>query len=191
MKLARILLLAALSTLTITACTPQLKVTTDYDRKADFSKYKTFSLYVPEEKNETISQLNRSRIESAVKAEMVKKGLQEASSNPDVLVNVVTIIKNEQQVTANTNYYGYGGYYRPYGWGGGMASGYTTYNVTDYKDGSLIVEVVDANTKSLVWEGIGNQEIDKPMENPDQQIQGIVAKIMAGYPPGVATATKK
>jgi len=189
MKMNRILLLAALSAITMTACTPQLKVTTDYDRKADFSKYKTFSLYVPEEKNETISQLNRSRIESAVKAEMVKKGLQEANTDPDVLVNVVTVIKNEKQVMANTNYYGYGGYYRPYGWGGGMGSGYTTYNVADYKDGSLIIEVIDADTKSLVWEGIGNQEIDKPMENPDQQIQGIVAKILAGFPPG-KTATK-
>lgn len=189
MKLTKILLLVALSVLTLGACTPQLKVTTDYDRKVDFSKYKTFSLYVPEEKNQTISQLNRNRIEAAVKAEIIKKGLTEATSNPDVLVNVVTIIKNQQQVTANTNYYGYGGYYRPYGWGGGMAMGQTTYNVTDYKDGSLIIEIIDANAKSLVWEGIGNQEIDKPMENPDQQIQTIVAKILAGYPPG-ATAAK-
>lgn len=168
----------------VAACAPTMKVTTDYDKKADFSKYKTFDVYPVDEKNQSISQLNRNRITSSVTAELTKKGLKQTSDNPDVLVNVVAILKNVKSVTANTDFYGYGGLYRPYAWGGGMGSAYTTYNVDTYKDGSLIIDIIDAQTKNLVWEGVGNQEIDKPLENPDQQIAAAVAKILAAYPPG-------
>jgi hypothetical protein len=100
-------------------------------------------------------------------------------------------LKDKQSVSSNTNYYGYGGYYRPYGWGGGMgATGYTTYNVQEYKDGSVIIEVVDAKTKNLLWEGIGNKEIDKPIKDPDTKIPLAIQKIMESFPPGMAPAKK-
>jgi hypothetical protein len=67
-----------------------------------------------------------------------------------------------------------------------MSTGYTTYSVDEYKDGSLIIEVVDAKTKNLLWEGIGNKEIDKPAKDLDAAVKDAVAKILAGYPPGAA-----
>ena len=116
---------------------------------------------------------------------MTKKGLTENSSAPDVIVHTATVFKDKQSVTASTNYYGYGGYYRPYAWGGTMGvSGYTTYNVQDYKDGSLIIDVVDAKTQKLVWEGVGNKEIDGPIKDPDKKIPMAVAQIMTSFPPG-------
>jgi hypothetical protein len=69
-------------------------------------------------------------------------------------------------VTANTNYYGYGGYYRPYAWGGGMASGTTTYSTYDYKDGTLMIDVVDAAKRTWCGKSVGNKEIDKPARIP-------------------------
>ncbi|PWT96625.1 MAG: DUF4136 domain-containing protein [Bacteroidetes bacterium] len=165
------------------SCESSLKVTSDYDKAANFSQYKTFSVVQMDQQNQSISQLNQNRIINAVKSELTKKGLQE-SANPDLLVNIVTILKDKQSVTANSNYYGYGGAYRPYSWGGGMASGYTTYDVHEYKDGSIIVELVDAKQKNLVWEGIGNKEIDKPASDPDKAISEAIAAILAKYPPG-------
>jgi hypothetical protein len=50
----------------------------------------------------------------------------------------------------------------------------------------LIIEVVDAKTKNLLWEGIGNKEIDKPAKDLDAAVKDAVAKILAGYPPGAA-----
>jgi hypothetical protein len=64
------------------------------------------------------------------------------------------------------------------------ATGYTTYNVQNYKDGSLIIDIVDAKSKNLIWEGIGNEEIDKPLKDPDTAIPAAVASILAKYPPG-------
>lgn len=63
----------------------------------------------------------------------------------------------------------------------------TTTNVQNYTAGSLIIEVANASTKKLIWEGIGNQDIDAPSNNPEQAINTAVQKIMANFPPGAAT----
>jgi hypothetical protein len=180
-------LIAIIVVIAITSCGPSLKVTTDYDKNANFSQYKTFAIYHAEQLNESISQLNQTRILNAIRSEMVKKGFQETTSGPDLLVNPVAIFKDRVSVSSNTNYYGYGGTYRPYYWGGGMGvSGSTTYDVQHYKDGSLIIDIVDANTKNLVWQGIGNREIDGPIKDPDTRIPQSIATIMAEFPPGLA-----
>jgi Domain of unknown function (DUF4136) len=165
------------------SCSTPLKVTSDYDKNASFTQYKTFAMDTFRVSS-SLSQLNQNRIINAVRAEMIKKGFTE-SGTPDLLIHISAIFEKQKSVTASTNYYGYGGYYRPYGWGGGMgATGYTTYNVQDYVDGSLIFDIADAKTKNLLWEGIGNKEIDQEVKDPDTAIPAAVAKIMESFPPG-------
>jgi len=190
MKKKNAVALCAAAMFLLAACAPSLKVNSDYDKSVDFSKYKTFTLYQSDSSNSAISPLNQDRIRNAVIAAMQSKGFVEATGSPDLLVNTVAILKDKVALSSNTNYYGYGGVYRPYYWGGGMGgSSSTTYNIDHYKDGSLIIDVVDANTKKLLWQGIGNKEIDNPIKNPDVEAPNIVNKIMAGFPPG--TAKKK
>lgn len=170
---------------TFMACSPSLKVTSDYDKAVSFQPYKTFAINTVDSSKQAISQLNEDRIINAIKSELSKKGFTENTASPDLLVHAVTVLKDRKSVSSNTDYYGYGGGYRPWGWGGGMGvTGYTTYNVQDYKDGSLIIDIADAKTQKLVWEGIGNKEIDKPLDNPDAEIAAAVASILAKFPPG-------
>ncbi|MCU7552298.1 DUF4136 domain-containing protein [Chitinophagaceae bacterium LB-8] len=165
------------------SCSPTMQVHSDYDKSADFSNYKTFSLY-KSDSSSSISQLNQQRIINAVRNEMIKKGYQETSSSPDILVNQVTILKDKVSVSSNTNYYGYGGMYRPYYWGAGGGYSTTNYDVQHVKDGSLIIDIIDARTNKLIWQGIGNKEIDKPIKNPDTKIPQAISIIMADFPPG-------
>lgn len=163
-----------------------LKVTSDYDRAANFSQYKTFMIDSLKT-SAAVSQLNQDRLINAVRASLIQKGLTENQTDPDLLVSIATILKNKQSVSSNTDFYGYGGAYRPWVWGGGMGvTGYTTYNVQDYTDGSLIINIADAKTKNLIWEGIGNKEIDSPLKDPDTQIPAAVTSIMKNFPPGAA-----
>ncbi|KAF2515893.1 DUF4136 domain-containing protein [Flavobacterium zhairuonense] len=171
------------------SCSPTVKVTTDYDHSANFSQYKTFAVYDLKAQEGQVNQLNVDRVAKAIRAEMTAKGFVESSDNPDLKVNAVSILKNKTQVTADTNFYGYGGMYRPYGyWGGGamMGGGTTTFNSYDYVDGSLVIDIVSTKTQKLLWQGIGNAQIDSKPDNPEEFIATSIKKILEGFPPGLA-----
>ena len=166
------------------SCGPTLKVSTDFDQNAVFSNHKSFSVYNLKTSG-SVSQLNADRIVNAIKADLISKGFQESGSNADLIINAVTVLKDKQSVSSSTNYYGYGGLYRPYSyWGGGMAVGSTTVSTYNYKDGSLIIDIVDNKTQKMVWQGTGNAEIDKAPKDPDAAIKAAVTKILANFPPG-------
>jgi len=183
MKKSIYLSAAILSSLILfTSCGPTLTVTNDYDRTANFSQFHTFKIVKLEQQYQALSQFNQTRVINAVQAQMIAKGFT-PSETPDLLVNITSIMKNQKELVANS--YGYGGGYRPYAWGGGNMS--TTVNVQNYTAGSLIIEVANASTQKLLWEGIGNQDIEAPSNNPEKAINSAVQKIMASFPPGAAT----
>jgi len=159
-----------------------LTVNSDYDRSANFTKYKTFSFYKLNLSGIAVNELNQTRIINAIKAEMVKKGFTEVNENPDLLVNATTVIQVEKQYNANS--YGMGGAYRPYRWGGGyggMSS--TTVTVQNYTEGSLVVDVLEASSNTLLWTATGSKEIGSQNDNPDQAITDAVNQIMQSFPP--------
>ena len=171
------------------SCSPTVKVTTDYDHSANFSEYKTFTFYDLKAQEGQINQLNVDRITKAIRAELINKGFTETTANPDLKVNAITILKNKTSVSANTDFYGYGGMYRPYGyWGGGamMGNANTTFNSYDYVDGSLIIDIVSSKTGKLIWQGVGNAQIDSKPDNPEEFVGTSIKKILEGFPPGLA-----
>jgi hypothetical protein len=162
-----------------TSCGPTLKVSSDYDRTVNFSAYKTYSIYNLKSKG-SVNQLNEDRIIKYLNAEMAKRGFKQDNHNPDLMVNALTVLKDKRGVSA-TNY-GYGGIYRPYGFWG--APGYTSISTYDYKDGSLVIDMIDAKTQRMVWTGSGSAEVYSKPKNPEQVISEVVGKIMAEFPIG-------
>lgn len=157
------------------SCAPTVKVTTDYDRSANFAAYKSFSI-CNFKSTLNVNEMNVRRILNSVKSEMIKKGYTEDNLEPDLMVNVVSLLKDKKSISAS-----HSGMHGPYGlWPGG--SGNTTFSTSDYKDGSIIVHVVDVNTNMLIWEGIGNAEMTKQPKNPEEAISNAVAKIMNEFP---------
>ena len=120
------------------------QVKTDYDRSADFGQYKTFSW----EKVQTEDQLWVSRIREAVNASLAAKGLTAVESGGDVAIVAIETTRNQQ--TLNTFYDGFGGGWRWRGFGG---FGDATTTTENYKVGTLVVDLFDVHTKTLVWRG--------------------------------------
>ncbi len=177
----------AVSAVVLFSACATLQVTTDYDHSKDFAGLKTYALHDNiVSSNATVSSLNADRITTAVRDALNAKGYVEAAGKSDFLVNINAVVQNKKQVTANTDFYGgpyaYGGIYRPYAYWGGPVSATTSFNVDDYKDGSLIIDMVDPATKKLFWEGVGNSEIDGTVNNPEQRITDAVTKILASFP---------
>jgi hypothetical protein len=158
------------------------KVRTDYDRAANFEKYKTYK-WVKVEKSAQVSQLADQRITNAIDAELAKRGLTKSEDNPDLLVDYQAALTNQTQLTTYSSGggpgWGYGSRYG-YGWG---STGISTTTSSTIPVGTLVVDLMDPQQKQLVFRGIATDTLsDKPEKNT-QKIQKAVAKIFEKYPP--------
>lgn len=160
----------------IAAC-DSVRVATDYDREANFNTYETFAFYKPGIDKAEISDLDKKRILRAIEAELEAKGMSK-SENPDLLVSIFTKTTENVNIYRNPNVYGYGWGWRPYYWG----TGYNTVSRTT--EGTLYIDLIDAKSMQLVWQGMGTGALTLDIEYKENLIREIVAKIMAEYPPG-------
>ena len=162
----------------VVACST-LKTGADYDPSTDFSKYKTWDLKT---EGSIENPLLARRIETAITAELNKKGMTRVTSNPDLWVAVHGRLSKQTQIhTYDTGWgYGYGGYR----WGG-YAGGMTTSTVTEVPVGTLIVDLVDAGKKELVWRGTASDTLNPEAspEKKEQNLQAAIAELLANYPP--------
>jgi hypothetical protein len=127
----------------VTSCS-SVRITADWDPSSDFRGYESFNFSKSFDEIKA-NDLDKRRLKTAIEAEMNKRGYV-LSEQPDLLVNgYVTSV--EKTVVTNTHYGGYGPYY--YGWGGW----YTSTDVSHYKEGTLIVSLIDVRKKQLIWEG--------------------------------------
>jgi hypothetical protein len=154
------------------------QVKTDYDRNANFSQYKTYSW----EKVQTQDQLWVARIKEAVNTALAAKGLTPVESGGDMAIVAIEMTKNQQ--TLNTFYDSLGG---GWGWrrGGGFGGfGDATTTTENYRVGTLVVDLFDAHTKTLLWRGSASDTLsdksDKNIKNLDKGVQ----KMFDHFPPG-------
>jgi hypothetical protein len=157
-----------------------VKVVADYDSKADFNSYKTFAFYKPGIDKAAISDLDKKRVLRAIESELLAKGFMK-SENPDMLVSFFTKSRERVNVNQNNNAgFGWG-----FGWNPWMMNGMNNnINVSQFTEGTLFVDFIDAKKKELVWQGIGTGalKIDN-RENKDARIKEFVKEIISKFPP--------
>ncbi len=142
-------------------------VKSDFDANANFSQYKTFD-FMPHPGG---NPLNNKRIEAAIEQELVAKGMQkQTAGKPDLLVAYHTNVKDK--IDVDTYGYRYGRYGRRVGT-------YTT--VQKYQQGTVVVDLVDAKERELVWRGWAKGEASDSVAK--EKIDDTVGKILEKYPP--------
>lgn len=168
--------------ITLLASCSSISVNTDFDPSADFSKFKTYT-WIEKPVNvsgnaqqaQVHSGLLGKRIMNAVDGQMVQKGFTKVEDNPDIFVVYHTGVQDKVQVTD----WGYG--YGPYGgWYGGGGV-----DVYQYQEGTLIVDLVDAATKQLVWRGTAQAVLggNKSPEQQQQILDNVAGRMFQKYPP--------
>jgi hypothetical protein len=164
---------------TMVSCGPMVSISADYDTNADFSKYKTFAFYKPGIDKVEISDLDKRRILRAIDEKMLEKGFVK-SETPDLLISIFT--KSREQVNVNQFNTGWGwGLGWGWGWNPFMMGGNTM--VDSYTEGTLYIDIIDAKTKELIWQGIGSGVLTQVAEKKDEKINLFVTKILEQYPP--------
>jgi hypothetical protein len=174
----RIFSLMGIALLCATASFAQ-QVKTDYDRSADFSQYKTYSL----EKVQTQNPLWVDRIKTSVNSALAAKGWTQIESGGNV--SIVAMEMNRSHQTLNTYYDSFGG---GWGWGrrfGGFGDdfGESTTTPETYRVGTLVVDLFDSSTKNLIWRGsLSDVLSDKSNKNIKNLDKGVV-KLFDQFPP--------
>lgn len=180
-------LILPLLALTFFASCVSVRVVADYDRDTNFNTYKTYAFYKTGIDQAQISDLDKKRILKAIEAEMTERGFTK-SQDPDLLVSIFT--KEREQVDIyNNNFawgwgWGWGGFYNPWFWGPGWGGAWGP-NVSTRTQGSLYIDLIDSNSKELVWQGrgVGTLNNIKNIEKKEARIKEFVSEIMEAYPP--------
>lgn len=177
-----------LSILLLPACST-LEVTANYDPSADFSKYKTYSWETPKSPvldSSVNNPILNKRIAVAVDTQLAAKGFKKVDSDADFLVGYHVALENKVSVTSMNNYYGYArggwGWNYPYRGRGGV-------DVYEYQQGTLVLDMVDPKTNSLIWRGSAQAEVDQyaKQAKKDKLLNDAVAGMLEKFPPTKAS----
>ena len=154
----------------------------DYDKKADFSVYRTFGF--PKETGTDrggYSTLVTSYFKSSVTTAMEARGYKYTDDHPDLLVNFYMNTR-ERTETRPSPAVGYG----YYGYRYGLYNAWPLYDedrTVTYKVGTINLDIVDAEKKQLIWEGVSEGRVsEEAMANPKVTVNAVVTELMRQYP---------
>lgn len=161
---------------------------TDFDRSADFTRYKTFAWgrsEVDVENPVYDSDLINDRIRETVEAEFAKRGIVKSQRNPDFVVRYHTYTEEKKTQTGGHPYpYRYGYYpfgFYPFAFGYGYPYYMSPSQVREFTEGTLILDILDNRSDELVWRGSVSGNVEDAARLKKQIEKGIKA-IMKKYP---------
>ncbi|WP_375433893.1 DUF4136 domain-containing protein [uncultured Hymenobacter sp.] len=171
---AAVLLLVGL----LSACSSG--VTVQQKPGIDFSRYRTYDFAKTDVKSADSqnpiyqSSLNNEIIQSAIKSELAKRGIQQVKgrTRPDFYLTYHLYIEEAERTIPNPPTPGYlypytmsyRGRYLPINYGYFYTSPFynTGYTTETYKEGTLILDFIDARTRNMVWRGSMADAINNP-----------------------------
>jgi hypothetical protein len=146
------------------------KITVEFDEAVDFSKFKTFMIRegALNSKNPALnSELTRKKIDALIEKYLNARGMLRVSAKPDM--NVRYRLGSARKTEIETY---------PAGWRG---LGTRVVRVP-YTEGTLVIDLRDPSTRSLVWRGIAREEKDDP-NKIEGKLDDMVKKALEKYPP--------
>ncbi len=156
-------------------------VQTDFDHKAPFSDYHTFSIA----KIKTVNPLDTDVLRTEIRRDLKYHNWREVPHGGDV---VITAIGGQQDAKQYQTFYdglgpgfGYGGYGG--WWGGGWGGGENTTTVREIPIGTLVVDMYDTHTKNLVWRGTSNETDSDNMNKNSGKLQKAIDEMFYKFPP--------
>ncbi len=176
--------LVLLSVLLLNACASAPQIRVNIDKNADFSVYRSYGFIDPLGTDKAgYTTLVTKYLRDAVSEELEKRGYV-FSTDPDLLVNFYARLENRIHITSAPTPVYYGGYY-DYRYG--VYDAYPRYTYRpysySYKEGTVNVDLIDAQKKQMVWEGVAVNEVDKEdLDNPEQALRKVIANIFMKYP---------
>jgi hypothetical protein len=183
----------AVALLLLVAACSQVPVSTDYDPEWQLQPSASYAWLPPAKRAVTDplidNELFARRIQRAVDEQLRLKGLAAGSNDSaDLLVNYHISTREKLDVDTFHSSFGYypcwGGCWGP-GWRGYYGPGWgNDITVRQYTAGTLIIDLVDAKTKALVWRGSSERRVPsfKTPEDRDAWVRETITAIFERFP---------
>jgi hypothetical protein len=146
------------------------KISTEFDQAVDFSQFKTFVVRDGQLNSRSPalnSELTKKRVETEIERALTARGLTKVTGRSDL--NVFFTFGSLRRVETETY---------PAGWRGLG----TRVARVPYSEGTLVIDLRDQTTRSLVWRGIATEQDPNPAKLSDK-LDNMVKKAIARYPP--------
>lgn len=177
---------ALVATAALAGCASGPDIRGDYDRAADFSKYKTYNFLAETGADGTeFKSIAQQMMQQAAAREMEARGYVKAQE-ADLLINFKGKLEEKTDIQSTpAPYYGPGFGYR--GWYGAPygAYGYGGTEVTThrYNVGTLVMDVIDREKRVAVFQGgVEGVVSKKMMQDKEGSLNKAVAAIFSKYP---------
>jgi hypothetical protein len=183
--------IAALALALLAGCASPTTVRVMGDPEVDLAQYATFGFFEPLGTDRAqYSTLVSQQLKASTTREMQARGYAYSTTDPDLLINFSATLADKLRVTQTpvttasmSIGRGWGGGY--YGYRAGLYSEFPAYetNVSEYQEGTLNIDLVDARQQRLVWEGIGVRSVSrKTLANISPALDDSVSTIFQKFP---------
>ena len=184
---ARTSLHALLSFLLVVGCSlgaQAQKIHVVYNKQIDFSQFKTFA-WAPH--GAVAHPMLAANVVGAIEDELKQRGLQkvEIDNHPGLIIQVYGSIDQESTLYSNDPLYNATGGIPPFdpSFSGSLWSGYYGNTTVTIHKGQLVVDLLDAANKKLVWRGMSQQNL--AAHDPNKlvsQVNTAISKMFKQYP---------
>jgi hypothetical protein len=157
------------------------KIEVGHDKSTDFSRYKSFTLHVPETSGTPFLYMT---VVSTITTEIESKGLAKMESNGDLEVRAIGSFDygSGGPLTADACQNCKAPLVDPMEWTGKMAA--PGLSSTPLPKGVLELVFVDPATNKVVWAGTVAQKLDPEKKQKSlEKAQAAVKKLLMNYPP--------
>jgi Domain of unknown function (DUF4136) len=174
-------LFTAMAALALAGCAT-MTVSSHIERNVVFSDYVTYDWGPPDNLPVGDPRLDnnpffRDYVQGAIEKKMAAKGYERAfTGTPDLLIHYHASVNQKLEVYEVDQRYGY-------------CYGNCQPQVTDYEEGTLLIDVVDATTSKVVWRGWSQDVMNGVIDNQDRlekQVDEGVTRMMLLLPRGGA-----
>jgi hypothetical protein len=161
------------------------------DTTVDLRQYQTFNFASPLGTDQSGYQSILSQnLKRATQAQLEARGLRLDEANPQLIVNFNARLDDKMRVSttpAPTMTMGMGMGRGYYGYRGGMYGTWPMYQdqttVSQYKEGTLNIDIVDAGRKQLVWEAVVTDKFtEKKRDNIGKTVDDYMKAAFKKFP---------
>lgn len=187
--------LPVLAAFLLTACATTPSVRTDFDPAVNFQSYRTYH-WAPVDVPRGMNPLMFRRVQAAIDQSLHARGYTQA--NPGDFTIGFTVGEKDRVEVHDYGWGGYGGYggWGPgWGWGGwggggfggwgypyGWGSPYSSIDVYNVTERSLVIDIYDTKTNLPVWHGVAKKDAYTDDVNYTK-LDETIAAVLGRFPP--------